>query len=192
MVFTTQCPQCGKILWFASNLTGKLTICPACGAVMKLTPPPEAAGPAEAVPEGTIPLMPEAAQAAPPLPPAAEQPPPMGSADGEVNQETGTPILGQEPVAEPAAEQIPAAVEEASLAHQAALAAAGEVHVEVNEGEMVEFSAQGEINAQMAPTQPSMAPPEWSPAPLSDYGACSRPRTRRWFGFRRRRRALIH
>lgn len=142
---------------------------------MKLTPPPEAAGPAEAAPEGTIPLMPEAAQAAPPLPPADEQPPPMGSADGEVNQETGTPILGQEPVAEPIQEQIPAAVEEASLAHQAALAAAGEVHVEVNEGEMVEFGAQGEINAQMAPPQPSMAPPEWSPAPLSDYGAAQPP-----------------
>jgi hypothetical protein len=137
---------------------------------MKLTPPPEAAGPAEAAPEGTIPLVPEAAQAVP-----AEQPPPMGSADGEVNQETGTPILGQEPVAEPVQEQIPAAVEEASLAHQAALAAAGEVHVEVNEGEMVEFSAQGEINAPMAPAQPSMAPPEWSPAPLSDYGAAQPP-----------------
>src|SRR5450432_2697718 len=45
MVFTTQCPQCGKILWFASNLTGKLTICPACGAVMRLTPPPDAPAP---------------------------------------------------------------------------------------------------------------------------------------------------
>src|SRR6202453_5338221 len=105
MVFTTQCPQCGKILWFASNLTGKLTICPACGAVMKRAPPPERGGSAEPAREGTIPLMPEAAQAAPPLPPAAEQPPPMGSADGEVNQETGTPILGQEPAAEQVQEQ---------------------------------------------------------------------------------------
>src|SRR5271169_6153047 len=39
MVFTTQCPRCGKVLWFASNRAGKMTICPACGAVMTLTAP---------------------------------------------------------------------------------------------------------------------------------------------------------
>ena len=60
MVFTTRCPQCGKILWFASNLAGKLTICPACGAVMKLTPPPDAPPTPEPEPADMIPLAQEA------------------------------------------------------------------------------------------------------------------------------------
>src|ERR1700677_4844161 len=164
MVFTTQCPQCGKILWFASNLTGKLTICPACGAVMRLTPPPEAVEQAQAPEASTV---------------VAEAPPPMGSAD-EVNQETGTPVAAEPIEAEPVAaetippEEIPAAVEESSLAHQAAVAAAGEVHVEVEESDLVGWSAQPEGAVDQPPLPPT-APPEWSPAPLSDLGAAQQP-----------------
>jgi Domain of unknown function (DUF4159) len=136
MVFTTQCPQCGKILWFTSNLTGKLTICPACGAVMHLTPPPEA-------------------QPAPP-------------------QAVDQPVVDQ-PAAE---EHAPPAVEEAYLTHQAA-AAMGDVHVEVQDSDLVQWTMQ-----PAEPPPPPVTPPVWSPPPLVNLGTAPDPlgEQNTWFG----------
>src|ERR1700722_19455949 len=112
MVFTTQCPKCGKILWFASNLTGKQTICPACGAVMRLTPPPDAVVPSQTAP------------------PPAEQPAPIPEANPNPDP------------AQPASdEHAPPVVEESYLTHQAA-AAMGDVHVEMEESDVVQWAAQ--------------------------------------------------
>jgi uncharacterized protein DUF4159 len=76
MYSTTQCPKCGKILWFSATLAGTTSICPACGGVMRL----EAAAPA-AEPPGEKPADPSAPNPPPvpaaeteeKLPPAAEQ-----------------------------------------------------------------------------------------------------------------------
>lgn len=131
MVFTTQCPQCGKILWFGSNLAGKLTICPACGAVMRLTVPP------------------------PPEPPASPQQPSDQAAPPDPNAPSPE-------VTAPAVEEgVPAAVEETYLTHQAA-AAVGEVHVEMEESDIVQWTVQSQ-GSQPAPA----APPDWLPAPIS-------------------------
>ncbi|HEX4054238.1 MAG TPA: DUF4159 domain-containing protein [Tepidisphaeraceae bacterium] len=145
MVFTTQCPQCGKILWFASNLTGKLTICPACGAVMHLTPPPQA-NPA-----------PQPAD-----PPATEQ-----SAGSDST-----------PVQPPSDEQAPPAVEEAYLTHQAA-AAMGDVHVEVEDSDLVQWTMQ-----PAPPAEPPATPPAWLPTPLANFGLPQDPMGEQgtWFG----------
>jgi hypothetical protein len=137
MVFTTQCPQCGKILWFASNLTGKLTICPACGGVMRLTPPPDAAP------------TPEQSGAQNPLP------------DQPAEQSARSPF---DRAQQPTDEQVPPAVEESYLTHQVA-AAMGDVHVEVEESDMVQWTMQS-----TPPGTPPATPPVWSPAPLSDVG----------------------
>jgi hypothetical protein len=132
MVFTTQCPQCGKILWFASNLTGKLTICPACGAVMRLTPPPDAPAP---------------------LPPA-EEPAPIPAASPNFEHVQPAPD-----------EQAPTVVEESYLTHQAA-AAMGDVHVEMEESDVVQWTMQ----SGSPPPAPPAIPPIWAPMPLSGFG----------------------
>ncbi len=135
MVFTTQCPQCGKILWFASNLTGKLTICPACGGVLRLTPPPDA--PTQA----------------PAAPPPAEEPAPIPAA--RANSEPAPPAPDEQP---------PTVVEDSYLTHQAA-AAMGDVHVEMEESDVVQWTMQ----AGAPPPAPPAIPPIWAPAPLSNF-----------------------
>jgi phage FluMu protein Com len=117
MVFTTRCPQCGKILWFASNLAGKLTICPACGAVMKLTPPPDAPPTPEPEPADAIPLAQVATEEAPANESGGQAP---------VEQTSASPF---DQIHAEADEQVPTIVEESYLTHQAAVAV-GEVHVE--------------------------------------------------------------
>jgi hypothetical protein len=133
MVFTTQCPQCGKVLWFGSSLAGKLTICPACGAVMRLT----------------VPTPPPTEQPAAPLDQLAV-PPEQSAAASEATA----------PAAE---ESVPPAVEETYLTHQAA-AAVGEVHVEMEESDVVQWTIQSEGSP---PAPPAAAAPDWLPAPLS-------------------------
>ena len=125
MVFTTQCPKCGKILWFSSKLAGTVTICPACGGTMLLEapPPPPVATPA---PEG-----------------GPEAPPKQG--EGE---------------AESADNKVPEAVEQSLLTHQAA-AAVGEVHVDFEESDLVQWT-----QPQNPPPPPAL-PPVWAPPPLS-------------------------
>jgi phage FluMu protein Com len=151
MVFTYQCPQCGKVLWFASNLTGKLTICPACGAVNRLTQPPDAPPEVPAAPpdalaaaadDTAVPLAAEASAAATPPDSPFEQIHPNDS------------------------EQAPEAVEQSYLTHQAA-AAAGEVHVEMDESDLVQWTAHQE-SPQQPPAPPPATPPVWSPTPLSE------------------------
>ncbi|HEY1922773.1 MAG TPA: hypothetical protein VGG44_08395, partial [Tepidisphaeraceae bacterium] len=145
MVFTTQCPQCGKILWFASNLTGKQTICPACGAVMRLTPPADA------------PVDPT------PPPPPTETPVPAPATSPDFTQAEAPPD-----------EQPPPVVEESYLTHQVA-AAMGDVHVEMEESDVVQWTVQssGPPAGTPPPESPPAAPtgpPVWAPAPLSNYG----------------------
>ncbi|MGD0464600.1 MAG: DUF4159 domain-containing protein [Tepidisphaeraceae bacterium] len=148
MVFTTQCPQCGKILWFASNLTGKLTICPACGAVMRLTPPPDA--PTQA----------------PVVPPPAEEPAPIPATSPSF-----------EPVQPSPDEQTPTVVEDSYLTHQAA-AAMGDVHVEMEESDVVQWTMQ----SASPPPAPPAIPPIWAPAPLSNFGQPQEGSLANWHG----------
>jgi Domain of unknown function (DUF4159) len=140
MVFTTQCPQCGKILWFASNLTGKQTICPACGAVMRLTPPADA--PTEPAP----------------APQPTEEPVPTPPTSPDFVQAESPP-----------SEQAPPVVEESYLTHQAA-AAMGDVHVEMEESDVVQWTMQSGPAPDAPPAGAPSGPPVWSPAPLSNYG----------------------
>jgi phage FluMu protein Com len=147
MVFTTRCPRCGKILWFASGLAGKLTICPACGAVMKLTPPPEGAPTPETAPEDVIPF----AREAPPEPVAVEQP-------------TASPF---DQIQSDADEQVPTVVEESYLTHQAA-AAVGGVHVEPEESDSAQWT---EGQPQATPQPVPATPPVWAPTPISGLAA---------------------
>jgi phage FluMu protein Com len=158
MVFTYQCPQCGKVLWFASGLAGKLTICPACGAVNRLTPPPQ------------VPAVPPDVPAAPPdelaaaaedtaIAPAAETP-----AAAPVDA-AAPPVSPFDQIQPEEAEQAPEAVEQTYLTHQAA-AAAGEAHVEMDESDLVQWTAHQESPQQPAP--PPATPPVWSPTPISE------------------------
>jgi hypothetical protein len=153
MVFTTRCPQCGKILWFASNLAGKLTICPACGAVMKLTPPPDAPPTPEAEPADVIPL----AREAPPETPAEPAP---------VEQAPASPF---DQIQAEADEQVPTIVEESYLTHQAA-AAAGAVHVEPEASDETE-----ESQPPTAPPPVPATPPVWAPTPISGFAPPPQP-----------------
>jgi DNA-directed RNA polymerase subunit RPC12/RpoP len=161
MVFTYQCSQCGKVLWFASNLAGKLTICPACGAVMRLTPP--------RVPPQTPAASPPEASAAPPdaLAGAAEETaiPPEADAPAAAPPPV-SPFEQIQPPPPEGVEQAPEAVEQAYLTHQAA-AAAGEVHVEMDESDLVQWTAQQD-SPQQPPAPPPATPPVWSPTPLSE------------------------
>jgi hypothetical protein len=147
MYSTTQCPKCGKILWFSSKLAGTNTVCPACGGVMRLEPAPPPA-PAENAPEN---------------------PPP--SAAGEAAPATPVP-----PVASPAAPVVPSETEEilppaanlSLLTHQAA-AAVGEVQMDMEETDLVQWTQPS------APPPPPSAPPVWSPPPLSGIPASGPP-----------------
>src|ERR1700722_14220936 len=111
MVFTTQCPQCGKILWFASNLAGKLTICPACGTVIKLTPPPDAP-PAAPQPEDAIPFAVQ-------TPPEAAAPP-ISPGPAPVEQPATSPFEQIQADAAQSVDSVPNVVEQSYLTHQAA------------------------------------------------------------------------
>jgi hypothetical protein len=129
MVFTTQCPQCAKILWFSSKLAGTITICPACGSTMRL--------------------------------PVFEAPPPVVPADGST------------PAPPEAEDRVPAVVEQSTLTHQAA-AAVGEVQVDVDESDLVQW-------AQPQPsTSPPIHAPAWAPPPLS--GPSAPPSEQPWPG----------
>jgi hypothetical protein len=136
-------------LWFASNLTGKLTICPACGMVMRLAPPAGATA-AEPPPNQAVVGAPNESQPSPqgaePLP---SDPPPI-------------PVQTEEP------EHAPQAVEDASLTHQAA-AAVGEIHIEAEESDLVQWEQPSAPAGAAAPAPPPATPPEWSPAPLSSF-----------------------
>jgi len=150
MVFTTRCPQCGKILWFASNLAGKLTICPACGTVMKLTPPPDALEAPAPDPADAIPFAQETP--AEPSPAAVAVPQPPASPFDQIQTETD--------------EQVPTVVEESYLTHQAAVAVGG-VHVEPEAGDAAQWS-----EAHPPPVTPPpvpVTPPVWAPTPISGF-----------------------
>ena len=185
MVFTTRCPQCGKILWFAGNLAGKLTICPACGAVMRLTPPPEPSAPeAEAPPPSlaptpmeTIPLgagpqdaaARDTAQKAVTLSDGEDvlslsDTPPAAALGPDPNQPPPQPTSPFDQIRDESEERPPEVVEQTYLTHQAA-AAVGEVHVDVPESDAVQWAAQQP--AAPAPPQPPVSPPVWNPAPIS-------------------------
>ncbi|MGA3065655.1 MAG: DUF4159 domain-containing protein [Tepidisphaeraceae bacterium] len=61
MLFTTQCPQCGKILSFSDKLAGTQSICPACGGKVFLNAPPTAPD-APAVSPGAAETVPPAVE----------------------------------------------------------------------------------------------------------------------------------
>lgn len=113
MVFTAQCPQCGKILWYSDKLAGTVTICPACGGMMRL--------------------------------PIAEAPPPIVP-DPSINPA-------------PAEDRAPAEVEQTYLTHQAA-AAVGEVQMDVEDSDLVQWA--------QPQSPPAAEPPTWAPPPLVD------------------------
>jgi len=151
MVFTTRCPQCGKILWFASNLAGKLTICPACGTVMKLTPPPEAEQAPPPPPEDVIPFAREAAPEAAGETPLQTEPTTPPAPISPFDQ------IGTQPD-----DQVPTVVEESYLTHRTA-AEVGEVQVEPSSADTAEWEAQ----QSQTPPVPPVTPPVWAPTPLS-------------------------
>jgi hypothetical protein len=164
MVFTTRCPQCGKILWFAGNLAGKLTICPACGAVMRLTPPPQPAPESAAA---------DVSETQPPTPSSAEA---VVQADDVLTLSDTPPAapLPPDPAQQKSVspfdriqddtERPPEVVEQTYLTHQAA-AAVGEVHVDVPESDVVQWEQQQAPPPE--PPQPPMTPPVWDPQPIS-------------------------
>jgi hypothetical protein len=174
MVFTTRCPQCGKILWFAGNLAGKLTICPACGAVMRLTPPPQPTPEESAQQQSAQAASVENVAANQNLEPQAAAP---ASAQGDVLTLSDTPPaapLGPDPTEQRSAspfdriqddtEKPPEVVEQTYLTHQAA-AAVGEVHVDVPESDVVQWESQQAPPPE--PPPPPMTPPVWDPQPIS-------------------------
>jgi hypothetical protein len=170
MVFTTSCPKCGKILWFASNLAGKLTICPACGTVIRYTPPADTE-PAPA-PDDGIPFAKEASE----VQGAAAAPPPVGGAQREAGQSPGGGEIAASaaPAAVSPFDQIeadgpdvaPREVEQSYLTHQAA-AAVGQVHVEPEESDTVQWTE--EQTAALTNAPPPSTPPAWEPEPIAGY-----------------------
>jgi hypothetical protein len=135
-VFTTKCPQCGKILWFSDKIAGTLTICPACGAKMRL----------EAAPTDYSPHPPRQLPSYPPSDPS--EPPP----EAPLSTAEAYPI---EELPQPA----PPEADQSSLTYRAA-SAVGEVHVDVEETDLVLWTMQPHLPAQYAP------PPAWQPPSL--------------------------
>jgi hypothetical protein len=83
----------------------------------------------------------------------------------------GSPILlhaeTPAPDSQPSADdQIPPAVEESLLTHQAA-AAAGESHVDIEETDLVQWTATSAGPSVAPPPPPPIAPPVWAPPPIS-------------------------
>jgi hypothetical protein len=158
MFSTTQCPKCGKILWFSSKLAGTNSVCPACGGVMKLEPAP-AENPPPAAPENPPPQNPSpqnptqannSTESTSAAPAPADAPPPVAPAQADLD------------------EKLPAAANLSLLAHQAA-AAVGEVHVDMEETDLVQWTQPS------APQPPPTQLPVWSPPPLSGIPASGPP-----------------
>jgi hypothetical protein len=173
MVFTTQCPRCGKVLWFASNRAGKMTICPACGAVMTLTVPEGVQPGADAglnvkpLDEGQAGGQVNLAGIIPPGATSSAGIPQGVNPQGTFPQGTAPQATWPDqpmPVEQIEDETAPASVQDTYLTHQAA-AAVGEVHVEPEESDVVEWTMQGSAGAPIVPA----APPEWAPPPIAQY-----------------------
>ncbi len=101
------------------------------------------------------------------------------AACGRINRPATQPASSaSNPVQPPAEEQAPPAVEEAYLTHQAA-AAMGDVHVEVEESDLVQWTMQ-----PAPPPPPPAVPPVWMPAPLVNFGQPQDPMGEQgtWFG----------
>jgi hypothetical protein len=184
MVFTTQCPKCGKILWFSNKLAGTLSICPACGGTLRLEPPPMPVENAPATPPAdlsaadtahgmTVEGVGQSGQDS--VPPASENNSP--NPDASQFQSAAQGLVPQSPVSaldkiyvdppdQEADDRIPPIVAQSFLTHQAA-AAVGESHVNVDQSDLAQWPAQ------QAPPAPPTAPPVWEPAPLS--GLTARP-----------------